>query len=113
MSNRKKQLFAFLIVISVVINLSVVTSANSPTPDDYSSSAVQYELKTMDGQEITTEEDIIVDLGDERLRSEKNDKKHESDIDIRKQVSLQVKESKSFLINDKIKNPIPMKKRKV
>ena len=105
MSNRKKQLFAFLIVISVVINLSIVTSANSPTPDDYSSSAVQYELKTMDGQEITTEEDIIVDLGDERLRSEKNDKKHESDIDIRKQVSLQVKESKSFLINDKIKEP--------
>ena len=35
---------------------------------------VQYELKTIDGQEIITEEDIIIDLGDEKLRNEKNDK---------------------------------------
>lgn len=66
-------------------------------------------MKTIDGQEIITEEDIIIDLGDEKLRNEKNDKKLEKVIDISKQVALQIKELKSFVINDKFEEPNSIK----
>ena len=113
MYNRRKQLFAFMLVVSVVINLFAVTNANSLALNGESSSlsnpSVQYELKTIDGQEIITEEDIIIDLGDEKLRNEKNDKKLEKVIDISKQVALQIKELKSFVINDKFEEPNSIK----